>query len=223
MRAFARFVGADPYGNFFDVGTRARLLKLVSPRYAWSRLSVFAYERRHPDHPWLTRDAITRISGWLRPEHSGLEWGSGRGSLWFARRSRRLVSVEHVPAWHARVCGMFEREGIRNHDYRLVSEERYLSVIDEFADATFDYVLVDGLFRDEAFARSMPKLRPGGWMIFDNVNWHLPSESRTPHSRRLADGPATPRWAEVLERVRDWRTTWTTNGVNDTAIFEKPA
>ena len=84
-------------------------------------------------------------------------------------------------------------------DHRLVEESAYLQVIDEFPAGFFDYIIVDGLFRGEALVRSLPKLRPGGVLVFDNVNWFLPSDSRTPHSRTAADGPATEALAEGLE------------------------
>jgi hypothetical protein len=212
----------DAYGNLLVDHTRARLLKALTPRYLRDKLALVLYERRHPDLPWLTRDAIERLERQLRPEDLGFEWGSGVGSLWLARRSRSLVSVEHDPRWHARIRRRCEAASIQNLDCRLVAESAYLDVIAEFADAHFDYVLVDGLFRDAAFLASIPKVRPGGWIIFDNVNRYLPSESRTPHSRSRRDGPASAQFAEVAARVSGWRSIWTTNGVNDTAIFVKP-
>ena len=86
----------DPYGNLGKEGTRERLKKLLSPRYLASRVAVTLYEWRHPDAPWLTRAAIAWLEAHLRPEHRGFEWGSGTGTLWFARRSASLVSVEHA-------------------------------------------------------------------------------------------------------------------------------
>jgi len=41
-----------------------------------------AYEKTHPDAPWLTAHAIAFLVDWLRPEDTGVEWGSGRSTLW---------------------------------------------------------------------------------------------------------------------------------------------
>jgi hypothetical protein len=46
----------------------------------------------HPDVPWLTRQAVEILEDWLKPGYVGLEWGSGRSTLWFARRVSHLTS-----------------------------------------------------------------------------------------------------------------------------------
>ncbi len=223
MGRVLRTLHADPYGDLLAARTSERLRKLLSPHYLLDKLALLAHERLHPDEPWLTRDAVRLLEGYLSPAHAGFEWGSGNGSAWFARRCGSLVSVEHHRGWSQQVQARLRAEGLHHVDHRFVEEAHYTSVIDTFADAHFDFILVDGLFRDEAFLRSLPKLKPGGWLIFDNANWYLPSASRTPHSRSLEDGPASPGFAEVARRIQGWPLTWTSNGVNDTAIYVKPA
>jgi predicted O-methyltransferase YrrM len=215
-------LNVDPYGNLFEERYRERLHKLRSPRYLVDRLALIVHEKRNPDVPWMTRQAVAFLEAYLTGEEVGFEWGSGNGTLWLLRRSRRVVSVEHHRAWYERIREKLDRSGIVNSDYRFVDEADYLGTIDEFPDAHFDYVVVDGLFRDQALLRSVPKLKPGGWVVFDNANWYLPSTSVTPHSRGLADGPASPAWGAVVEVLDGWETFWTSNGVNDTAIFVKP-
>lgn len=217
-----KLLHADAYGNLLRDHTADRLRKLLTTEYVESKIAQILYERRHPDHPWLSADAISLLEGFLKPDFCGFEWGSGRGSLWLAKRSGRLVSVEHHPVWADKVRGWLSEAGVMNVDYRLVPEEEYTETINGFPDGAFDYVLVDGLFRDEALVRSIPKVRPGGWIIFDNVNWYLPSDSKTPHSRSRADGPATPIFREAMEKLAGWPSVWTTNGVNDTALFVRP-
>lgn len=212
----------DPYRNLFRAGTATRLGKLLSPRYVAARLNVALYEAMHPDHPWLTRAAIEWLDRHLSTSMNGFEWGSGTGTPWLARRTGTLVSVEHDPIWAERVRTDLARAGLRNVELRVVPESDYVAQMRAFPDARFDWVLVDGLFRDEALLASLPKLEPGGFLVFDNVNWYLPSNSRTPHSRSLADGPATPIFAEALRDLASWETRWTTNGINDTAVFVKP-
>lgn len=224
LRAFLRFVDADPYGNLAHEATWPRLKKVLMPRYLVSKLALLVYRSSHPGEPWLTADAIRRLERFLTPAMRGLEWGSGEGSVWLARRSASLVSVEHNPVWYAKVTERLAAAGLTRVDYHLVAadEDRYTAVIDGFPDEHFDYVLVDGLFRDVALLKSLPKVRSGGWIIFDNANWYLPSTSRTPHSRSSAEGPMTDGFARAGEWMRSWQAIWTTNGVNDTAIFVKP-
>ncbi len=56
-----------------------------------------------------------------------------------------------------------------NADYRYVDEASYRDVIDEFPDEHFDFVIVEGLFRDTAMLKSMPKLKRDGWLVLDNA------------------------------------------------------
>jgi predicted O-methyltransferase YrrM len=217
-----RAVNADPYDNLFTSHTGERLRKLLSPRYLTAKAQLTLYEWTHPGAPWLTRHAIELIEEHLRPDHIAFEWGSGNGSPWLARRCRALTSVEHHQGWYEHVRSRLAAGRLHNVDYRIVNEAIYPKAIDPFPEEHFDFILVDGLLRDLALLASIPKLKPGGWLVFDNVNWYLPSSSRTPHSRSFADGPATPEFAEAMERVRGWHVIWTSNGVNDTAIFEKP-
>ncbi len=222
MCSLRRALRFDPYGNLLVERSGERLLKLLSPAYLINKLKLIRYETTHPDFPWITQTATVAFDALLRPTHHGLEWGSGNGSIWIAQRCAALVSIEHHRAWYDKVSSKLRERGIGNVDYRLVEEGQYLAPIDEFQDETLDFVVVDGLFRDGAFLRSMPKVREGGFILFDNVNWYLPSDSTTPHSRTHAQGPATPLFGQVIEQLRTWKTIWTTNGVNDTAIFVKP-
>jgi len=218
-----RLAHADPYGDIGAYRTDERLAKLQSPRYVVAKLKAVAYELRHPDHPWITAHAVSWLDANVRPYHTAFEWGSGASTPWLARRVRRLVSVEHHKEWHDRVQVKLARAGVDNVDYRLVPESQYASAIDEFPDGHFDLILVDGLFRDATLERAIPKIAVGGWLILDNANWYLRSASPTPHSRPL--GAAS--YSDVMERVEKalstWRCIWTSNGINDTVIMNKPA
>jgi SAM-dependent methyltransferase len=221
IRGVLGLLHADSHNNLFSDHTRERLSKLLSPRYLVDKAAQIVYERTHPDYPWFTRDAIERFEAWLQPSYRGLEWGSGRSTPWVARRCASLVTVEHQRLWYDRVSSQLAAAGLRNVDYRLVEESAYAKVADEFPDGHFDFVIVDGLFRDETLLRSIPKLRAGGWLVFDNANWYLRHQSRTPHSLPPAGEPKSPGFAKVEHALADWSATWTTNGVNETLLLEK--
>ena len=215
-------VDADPYDNFFEDRTGERLLKLLSPRYVKARVKLALYERRYPDVPWIARDVVEMLDDHLDGRQVGLEWGSGKGTLWLLERSKWLTSVEHHRAWYENVKARLDAAGVNNADYRLVEEKHYLRAIDEIPPGSLDYVIVDGLFRDEATWRSMPKLKSGGWLVIDNVNWYLPSASETPQSRTYEDGPRSELWGSIGQKLASWEMHWMTNGVNDTSVFVKP-
>jgi predicted O-methyltransferase YrrM len=144
---------------------------------------------------------------------------------------KHLTSVEHNTEWHTKVSEMLAAQQIGNvayelrratHDEYPKAEDNYVTVVNEFKDSSLDFVLVDGVQRGYCSKLVIPKLRNGGLLVIDNVNWFIPSNSRSPNSLSMADGSRNGIWQEVYEELASWRRLWTTNGVSDTAIFFKP-
>jgi predicted O-methyltransferase YrrM len=148
-------------------------------------------------HPWLTFSSVDFIRDFLRPG-SGLrvfEYGSGASTLFWLDHGATVVSVEHDPTWHAQVSRLLPQSG--RVDYRLVlpsagpaSDKHdpadpelfqsddplyrgmqfrtYVEQIEEFADGTFDIVLIDGRARSSCVAHAASKTRDGGLLVLDN-------------------------------------------------------
>lgn len=207
-----------------------------TPRYIWNRLALMAHERQHPDLPWLTRAMIENLDTWLRPDDVGLEFGSGRSTIWFAQRVGHLTSVEHHPGWYTTVNDSLQgkRGGVKLTDcvdYHLCedgssegAETNYVHVAKQMKSHSLDFCLIDGVARDHCALASLDKLKPGGILIIDNVNWYIPKAqpSFSPNSRSLKDGYASAVWQTVGEQLQNWRGVWTSNGVTDTAFWVKP-
>lgn len=195
-----------------------------TPQYITDRLRLFLWQRKHPDEPWLTGAAVEILSSLLKPDDCGLEFGAGRSTVWFARRINSLISIESDENWYKKVHLILANAQLPNVDLRLASAtDTYLSHAEHLPEESVDFILVDGVVRDQCSLISLPKLKRNGFFILDNANWYLPSSSRSPDSRRCAGGPATPEWCLFEETVKPWRQIWTSNGVTDTAIFLKPA
>jgi predicted O-methyltransferase YrrM len=119
-----------------------------------------------------------------------LELGSGRSTLWFAKRVKSLISVESDKGWFNRVQKQLNALSMVNVDYiyaPLTANEEfstspYLAPVLKASDATFDFILVDGEWRDQAAFAGISKLKHGGILIVDNVTWFLPSASISPSS-----------------------------------------
>lgn len=203
----------------------------VTPRYVVDRLALQLDQRRHPDHPWLTRQMVAILGDWLRPGDRGHEWGSGRSTVWFARRVAELTSIEDHPAWGETIRNLLDHEGVADRvGYEVVeqidqsSTDRYVAAIDRHANTSLDFCLVDGILRDRCALACLPKIKPGGILLIDNVNWFLPrkSPSHSPNSRGEAEGCASSIWHEVRTTIASWRCVWTSDGVTDTAFWVKP-
>jgi predicted O-methyltransferase YrrM len=206
-----------------------RRIRHLTPRYIVNRCALMLEQRAHPDHPWLTKTAIAALDGYLKPTDMALEFGSGRSTAWFAKRVRHLTSVEHDESWFHKVRAQLEADGLRNVTYllRTVSEEAgekapYVAILDDYPPGTFDFVLIDGHFREYCASAALARIKPGGLLVIDNVNWYLPSGTVSPASRSVADGPSGPHWSRIAQELQSWRSIWTSNGVTDTAFYFKP-
>jgi len=211
---------------------RMRRMRHRTPRYVYNRTKLIWCERTRPDDPWLTPEAVRLLTSMLRRCDRGAEFGSGRSTIWFAERVGHLTSVEHDKLWHDRVSARLRGRGLVNVDYILAPRDQppelgemseYAHTAVAFDDASVDFSLVDGVYREHVARLMMPKIRPGGLLIIDNANWFLPSpRTHAPASRTPALGPDGPVWAKVWQDLANWRSIWTTSGVTDTAIFIKP-
>lgn len=193
--------------------TAKRALELLrNPLYVARRLALLIRQIRHPDEPWLGRNAIQFCETHLTPAMRGVEWGSGRSTAFLARRVGHLTSVEHDQEWHRKVSR--EVADLSNVDYRFVALDhkanepttphyeplpRYVAVIEAFPDASLDFVLVDGHYRQACILASLRKLKKGGYLIVDNTDWLPESEWGVPPTYRVVH-----RSANVMSETTFW-------------------
>jgi hypothetical protein len=146
-------------------------LLFTEPIFFIARIRNIIYQLLHPDRPWLTQEAVAFLIDYLTKNMIGFEWGSGRSTLWFAKRCGHLVSVEDNQSWHSSVQQML---GTRpNVDYRYVSTigtcDNYAAAIEDFPDSHFDFIIIDGSCRDRCIILALPKVKRGGIIVVDNM------------------------------------------------------
>ena len=196
----------------------------INPRYFVNRVKLAIDQKNFPNNPWLTSMSIDILDQALSKTDVGLEFGSGRSTLWFVDRLAKLYSVESDRKWFEKVkldTATYAKEG--RLDYRYCPELNYLDVLDDIEDGSIDFCLIDGIRRDECAVRSLAKIKNGGILVIDNIDRYLPNDTtNAPHALRTTDGPATPLWQDFLDQVEGWRSVWTSNGIFDTCIWFKP-
>lgn len=152
--------------------TRFHTERGLMPLGAWldiprALLARPTYEKS--ETPWLAPAAVSFLSRVIRDDWNVLEFGSGRSTVWFARRCRAMVSVEHDPEWYDLVCRNLSELGLGNCDLRLVAPDSYLETIDRFADDSFDLALVDGPEpREKHMEACATKVKQGGYLVLDD-------------------------------------------------------
>jgi len=187
------------------------------------------------ERPWITFGAASFIGARLTPSSHVFEWGSGGSSLFFARRVATVVSVEHDAAWFERVGETMHGRGLSNWQgflelpqldpaadqgrpeagdsyvssdasYRGRSFRDYVSRIDTFADDFFDLVMIDGRARPSCLRHALPKLRPGGLLVWDNSEreHYGPVIATVPASFRRFDFSGPAPYLREFSRTTVW-------------------
>jgi len=141
--------------------------------------------------PWMTYKTISWLENKLKKNSKIFEWGSGGSTIFFSRRSKTVVSVEHNESWYSKLNTKIKAQRFNNvnyflikprkilgfnksiylssdESYRNMSFEKYCSKIKDYNDNYFDFVVVDGRARVGCLINSLNKVKPGGYILFDN-------------------------------------------------------
>lgn len=194
------------------------------------KLQYKIFKWRFPETPWTSQASIHTFEKILTSEMVGLEYGSGKSTLFFAKRLRHLTSVEHNEAWYKIISEKLllrTQKNISYHfippaivpsaqdysfysDYNLNEQEfqirteyhDYFSFVKSFPESHFDFILVDGRARVECCLNAISKLKPGGIFALDNSD--------------------RKRYAPVFKVLSNWKRVTTTTGLFDTTLWFKP-
>lgn len=127
--------------------------------------------------PWVTYSFIDFIKNRLHKELTIFEYGSGNSTLFYAKRVKRVVSVEHDEAWFQKIVAekapnaemiftKLEVNGEYSQKAKLLSEK-------------FDVIIVDGRDRVNCCKHSIGALSNRGVLILDDSERKVYEEART--------------------------------------------
>ncbi|PTT03092.1 FkbM family methyltransferase [Pedobacter sp. HMWF019] len=125
-----------------------------------------AIDARGEAIPWVTYSFIDFIKGRLNKDQKVFEYGSGSSTLFYAKHTGRVVSVEHDESWYHKIAGTkpqnaemiftkLERGGEYSKKARLL-------------DTKFDIIIVDGRDRVNCCIESIQALSPSGVIVLDD-------------------------------------------------------
>lgn len=201
----------------------SRRISHINARYIRDRLIEMAYQKRHPDQPWLTPHACKLLTELVQSKDAVLEFGSGRSTVWFSQKAKEVTSIEHNKEWFDRVGSDIREKNLENT--RVIFTENNDSftknVSESICNSTFDVILVDGIRRDECAMLALEKVRSGGLIIIDDSHRYLPSTSSSPCALRPGHENLdfNSHWPEFVDETSKFRQIRTSSGVSDTTIF----
>ncbi|MFT3980969.1 MAG: hypothetical protein QM687_10900 [Ferruginibacter sp.] len=167
--------------------------------------------------PWLVFGAIDYLGKWLSADKKVFEYGSGGSTVFFAKRSYAVISVEHDAEWYHFVKDSLEQQGLKNVDYRLIQPEEipgfdqlelqrpgdFISGVGSFWGMSFeryvnsiagqqpDLVIIDGRARSSCIAAAMPLIPKGGILLLDNAE-------RNRYLQPFPELDDTSRWEKIV-------------------------
>lgn len=120
--------------------------------------------------PWYNYPAIEFVENHLKPDFQVFEYGSGYSTQWYAARVARTIAVESDPNWYGKLR---DRLMANAAIFLIEDEEKYAAKIWDYPDCSFDVVVVDGINRNRCAMHSISKLKPTGFIIFDNTDRYI--------------------------------------------------
>lgn len=125
------------------------------------------------DIPWWTYPAINALEEYIKGLENPpvvFEYGSGASTLWLAKRSRQVFSIEHDLKWYQQLkneilnCNNIELlfQPPNGHDFT-----NYITAITA-CQQEFDIIVIDGRCRNACLNECLAYLKPQGLIVFDN-------------------------------------------------------
>ena len=200
-------------------------LKNLNFRHVVNTLKMRYYQKRQPDTPWLPADCIDFLRQYLRSEDILLETGSGRSTIWFSKRVREVISIEHDLPFYNMILSQIEKSGRKNIQYfhetieyvQSQNDSKYIKKVESFSDKFFDAVLVDGKHRSHVALVALNKVKSNGIIIIDNVERYLPTHVKLVESLENSEH-LTPEWRDFDTKTSQKRKVIFTNGLTSTII-----
>ncbi|MEX0597447.1 MAG: class I SAM-dependent methyltransferase [Candidatus Paceibacterota bacterium] len=103
------------------------------------------------------------------PNAKVLEFGSGSSTIWFAKNTKNLTSVEHSPKWFTKIKELLTSNDECQKVNLILHDRPYYTICNQFPDNYFDLILVDGRNRNGCIKHSIRILKPGGTLMLDNA------------------------------------------------------
>jgi SAM-dependent methyltransferase len=135
--------------------------------------------------PWFSYAAIDFLQAFLKPHMTVCEYGSGGSTIFFARRVKRVFSIEDNQQWFDLVSQRIAQKSLSNVTLKFVpfdfknpvgfENSEYLHAM---PDERFDIIVVDGSeewtqSRPICFEKAQKRIKAGGIIVVDD-SWRYP-------------------------------------------------
>jgi hypothetical protein len=135
--------------------------------------------------PWFSYAANDFLEEHLQPHMTVCEYGAGGSTLFYARRTKFVHSIEDNQQWYEAVSKRLLEKEIRNVDLRFHPFDfknpigfEHSDYLHAMPDEPFDVISIDGSeewhqVRPICFAHAEKHVKPGGMIVVDD-SWRYP-------------------------------------------------
>lgn len=116
--------------------------------------------------PWITYPALDFIKSRIERLDSVFEYGSGNGTLWWAKKSNFVRSIENDPEWHTSIKKIIP-DNVDLHFSTLDHGSDYEDTI-LIDDRRYDIIVIDGRRRNKCMGKAIHRINSNGIIILDN-------------------------------------------------------
>jgi len=130
-----------------------------------------AVSKENQPIPWYTYPCIDFIKHIDFSEKNILEFGGGQSTLWWSKKSKKVVTLEGDKNWFLRIKSKMPGNVSLNYA-SMESATENVSEVNRILDSgkfgEFDVVIIDGLYRREMIEIALAHLASTGIIICDN-------------------------------------------------------
>ena len=158
----------------------------IKRSYLRSLLSIYdLHELIDNDLLWINYKSIKLLNKLIKKNNRVLEYGSGASTLWFAKRCKKLTSIEHDKIFYQEVKKIIKkkkikgnysfiepeklRDSYKSHKIKDVSFKKYV-LKGNSIKKKFDIIFIDGRCRVKCLKNSLNLIKKNGIIVFDNSN-----------------------------------------------------
>jgi hypothetical protein len=191
--------------------------------YVLNKIKYKLGKRKYKEAPWLVYEAIDYLANQIRETDNVFEWGAGKSSIWFAKKCKSIISVEHNEKWYNDLM-LLQQNNPKLKNLTLIfnpDNAYYEKLIGNYEDNFFDIIIIDGIRRPECANSALNKLKLNGLLIIDNADRYLPSNSDTPMAFKNWNNFSDGRWMMFETSIQKYKLMRFSNGIFDTNIYIK--
>lgn len=162
-----------------------KFIKLLFPKHyrlsyrAWKILSIsygHLYTLRQLECrdsqgnpiPWYTYPAIDYLNQIDLSGKVVFEYGCGFSTLYWARKTSHVFSVDHNEEWYNRIKKMLPENATLYYLNDLDQYQNFCRVNNKM----YDIIIIDGKRRYMSCLAAIDQIKEDGFIILDNADWH---------------------------------------------------